>query len=405
MGLLQNISLLNAQPIRNMGGSAVQCVIRSSYNRPEQQMNMYFGLSGIDKKNGTPEGYSPPYSFIMPLRDGGMSSFGLVSGNGDVSIGILSGGKSLTIALTGSGRVIQDSSLSLLVRILASLTGAGEITDASQISLFMNMVATISASGEITPSSITSIAVCAAQITGAGLAEDNYLTTANSLTMSVALGLNGSGTISNASLTMLAQFMASLAGEGTISETDLKVIIGMATTILASGGIAASPLNVIAWCASVVIGAGQASGTMKGFADMGVNITSTGDLLTAQTVANAVWEALKVAHENPSTMGGALNASGGAADPWSTSLPGDYVAGQAGYIIGTELIAKIDSIIVNIAELHDYDDTTITGLINTLIKITGNKVTKSGDIITIYEENGTTVWRRYNLANGGRVLL
>jgi hypothetical protein len=36
-------------------------------------------------------------------------------------------------------------------------------------------------------------------------------------------------------------------------------------------------------------------------------------------------------------------------------------------------------------------------------KITGNKVTKAGDIITIYEDDGTTTWKTYNLANGGRV--
>jgi hypothetical protein len=42
-------------------------------------------------------------------------------------------------------------------------------------------------------------------------------------------------------------------------------------------------------------------------------------------------------------------------------------------------------------------------LVTDLAKITGNKVTKDGDLITIYEENGITVWKQYNLANGGRV--
>lgn len=37
--------------------------------------------------------------------------------------------------------------------------------------------------------------------------------------------------------------------------------------------------------------------------------------------------------------------------------------------------------------------------------LTGNDVTKSGDIITIYEDDGTTPWRQYDLANGGRVLV
>lgn len=38
-------------------------------------------------------------------------------------------------------------------------------------------------------------------------------------------------------------------------------------------------------------------------------------------------------------------------------------------------------------------------------KLTGNKVTKAGDVITIFEDNGSTPWRQYNLASGGRVLV
>jgi hypothetical protein len=36
-------------------------------------------------------------------------------------------------------------------------------------------------------------------------------------------------------------------------------------------------------------------------------------------------------------------------------------------------------------------------------KILENKVTKSGDIITIYEDDDTTPWRQYDLSSGGRV--
>lgn len=36
-------------------------------------------------------------------------------------------------------------------------------------------------------------------------------------------------------------------------------------------------------------------------------------------------------------------------------------------------------------------------------KILENKVTKSGDIISIYDDNGIDVWRQYDLANGERL--
>ncbi len=42
-------------------------------------------------------------------------------------------------------------------------------------------------------------------------------------------------------------------------------------------------------------------------------------------------------------------------------------------------------------------------MVTDVLKLTGNKVTMSGNVITIYEDDGTTVWRRYDLTGGGRV--
>ncbi len=41
--------------------------------------------------------------------------------------------------------------------------------------------------------------------------------------------------------------------------------------------------------------------------------------------------------------------------------------------------------------------------INVARKLTSNRVTRSGDTIIIYEDDGATIWRQYNLADGGRV--
>lgn len=38
-------------------------------------------------------------------------------------------------------------------------------------------------------------------------------------------------------------------------------------------------------------------------------------------------------------------------------------------------------------------------------KMLENKVIKSGDVITIYDDDGVSVWKEYNLADGGRVLV
>jgi hypothetical protein len=61
---------------------------------------------------------------------------------------------------------------------------------------------------------------------------------------------------------------------------------------------------------------------------------SGGASLDAAGVAAAVWNAATVTYGTPGTYGEALEAVGAAADPWLTNLPGVYLAGTAGYIIG-----------------------------------------------------------------------
>lgn len=40
-----------------------------------------------------------------------------------------------------------------------------------------------------------------------------------------------------------------------------------------------------------------------------------------------------------------------------------------------------------------------------VVKLLGNKVVRVGDVITVYEADEITVWRQYDLADGGRALL
>ena len=75
--------------------------------------------------------------------------------------------------------------------------------------------------------------------------------------------------------------------------------------------------------------------TATASASASATISGQGEAVTPETVANAVWEAFSVSHDNPGTMGEAMNAAGSAADPWLTVLPGAYLAGTAGQIIGS----------------------------------------------------------------------
>jgi hypothetical protein len=54
---------------------------------------------------------------------------------------------------------------------------------------------------------------------------------------------------------------------------------------------------------------------------------------SAATIADAVWDEVLSGHLTAGTTGAALNASGGAGDPWSTTLPGAYTGDQAGRLL------------------------------------------------------------------------
>lgn len=65
---------------------------------------------------------------------------------------------------------------------------------------------------------------------------------------------------------------------------------------------------------------------------VGIN---TGTFLSA--LADAVWDEQISGHLTAGSVGNALNAAGAAGDPWSTALPGAYVAGQAGHILASRM--------------------------------------------------------------------
>jgi hypothetical protein len=81
---------------------------------------------------------------------------------------------------------------------------------------------------------------------------------------------------------------------------------------------------------------------------------------------------------------------------------------SAGLIVGQTSISDSDRLAIA-NEVWDtlYAEYSAEGsygqLVQDLLKLTKNKVTKSGDIITIFEIDGVTPWKQYDLSNGGRV--
>jgi len=70
-----------------------------------------------------------------------------------------------------------------------------------------------------------------------------------------------------------------------------------------------------------------------------VDVSSTSRTL----IGSATWDQTLASHLASGSTGAALNAAGAAGDPWSTTIPGAYGAGTAGYIVGTNVDALISS--------------------------------------------------------------
>jgi hypothetical protein len=83
--------------------------------------------------------------------------------------------------------------------------------------------------------------------------------------------------------------------------------------------------------------------------------------LTNATIADQVWDEVLSGHLTAGSTGNALNAAGAAGDPWSTSIPGAYGAGTAGYIVGNNIDAAISSrSTVTTAQVNSECDTAIS---------------------------------------------
>jgi hypothetical protein len=88
----------------------------------------------------------------------------------------------------------------------------------------------------------------------------------------------------------------------------------------------------------------DAAGTRSALGLASANLdTQLAALPTASENAAATWDESLAGHLSAGSTGEALNAAGAAGDPWTTSLPGAYGAGSAGYIIGTNLNATVSS--------------------------------------------------------------
>lgn len=166
MSLHGSHSILTKTAGRHLSGSTTAGAfvggVRSNYNANGANRARYFG--GIPKTSGIPNGYLPPYSWILPYKAGGMSVYFGVDGLGIVSNGNLAGGLNAVAGLTGVG-TITNANGGLILSAVATLLGIGSLTGAIVGSL--NASATLVGTGDLT-GSIRALAHAIATINGTG---------------------------------------------------------------------------------------------------------------------------------------------------------------------------------------------------------------------------------------------
>lgn len=334
MGLLQNFSVLNAEPLHYIGagtgvatapavGSAA-CMDRARRNRPEQFMNMAFSQADIYDSHGKsilqkaayPEGYAPPYQFKMPMRDGGMSAFTDVHGAGIASSTSLSMGINLRpynnfiYSLTGEG-LIPTVAMSMAYHFGALITAFGEISSESSMKGAVRLMADLVGEGEVPEVQLNILAWC--QSTLEGIAA---VTSVMDLPVALSSSIEGQGTVS-AALVGLTYMLADLSGNSSI-ELGLKFPANLESNAIGSGDLEETVLRAIAWCVSDILGEGTATNSdLRGKSFMEASISFSTGTLTAQDCAAAVWNALATSYNNAGSMGTKMNSAASAGDPWS----------------------------------------------------------------------------------------
>lgn len=166
--------------------------------------------------------------------------------------------------------------------------------------------------------------------------------------------------------------------------------------------------------------------TAGGAVTVGTNNDKTGYSLTvtpptSADIADAVWDEALSGHTTAGSAGKALSDAGAAGDPWSTSVPGAYGAGTAGYILGTNLDATVSSRstltaaavnaeVVDALNVDTYAEPgsgapgatiSLAQKIGYLYKAFRNKVTQTSTEYKLYADDESTVHQKATVADDG----
>jgi hypothetical protein len=228
----------------------------------------------------------------------------------------------------------------------------------------------------------------------------------------VVFTVGGSGTlgrpiIGSSSITFVvspAQLNLVVSAIGSTSVT-FTTTGGLAGALNATGSTTVTVTVNAATIGAIVNLIGTTVATFTNLATIRATGNLAGDItpftpLSPQSLAAAVWEALSADYNAAGTMGNKLNSAASAGDPWSTALPGSYVAGEAGYILGSRVLTeddinKIADIVLrrstaNVEASSDGDTLSLKSLYGMVAQGVHNTQV-SGASLTVTKSDDTTV--------------
>lgn len=148
--------------------------------------------------------------------------------------------------------------------------------------------------------------------------------------------LAGIGVISNGAMGLTVEMVATLAGTGSLSASVIGQLQAVASLSGSSSVTAAQ--SALAGMVASLAGSGLITDAQQeALGEMTATIYVNQSEATVQQIVEGVWEALTTDHNNPGTMGEAMNGAGSAGNPWITDLSAYNTANSAGKILKDRL--------------------------------------------------------------------
>jgi len=214
--LIGNYSVFNKSPGRDFGGG-VESSSRFSFNKPGSMRGFFYSntsASPITRYASVPNGYDPPYSWVIAQKSGGMTSHNNIVSLGTITSASLAGGLNATTtgSTIGGFGTIQNVDMGLIMLAVAEMISSGSLTSdmtgqiyavaemsssgslVGSIAGFANIISGMLSEGTISASPLGLGSVEAGLVSFSTLSPENL---AISIWNSLATSFNNAGTMGN----------------------------------------------------------------------------------------------------------------------------------------------------------------------------------------------------------------